>query len=133
MPLSWSISHASSLVHILARGDLEPSQFLKLLQSIDAAKASSYRKLVVLTGLTSTPGPHTLWSLASTVRRRERERAVGPMAVVADSPASQRAASVFIEAARGERLIQSFSSQDQARRWLNSFYAFEGQRRVLSQ
>ena len=133
MPLSWSISHSSSLVHILAKGDLEQAQFSKLLQAIDAAKASSYRKLVVITGVTSTLGPHTLRSLAGTVRRRERERTVGPIAIVADSPVSQRAASVFIEAAHGERLIQSFSSQDQARRWLNSFYAFEGQRRVLSQ
>jgi hypothetical protein len=133
MPLSWSISHPSSLIHILARGDLEPRQFMSLLQAIDAAKASSYRKLVVVSGVTGTPGAHTLRSLAGTVRRRERERTVGPIAIVADSPAAQRAAGVFMDAARGERLIQTFASEGEARRWLNSFYSFEGQGRVLSQ
>ena len=125
MSLSWSISHPSRLIFIVARAELQRSKFITLFQSIDAAKASNYRKLVDVTGLTHKLPAELLRELAGTVRQRERERIVGPIAIVASSAPSVRQATTFIETAQGERLIRSFLDRDEARRWLNSFYAFE--------
>lgn len=130
MALSWSISHPSRLVLVLARADFQSADLMRLLAAIDTAKASSYRKLIDISRLTDSMSPTVLREFAQIVRHRERERTVGPIAIVADSASVTRLANRFADAARGERLIEVFGDQAAARRWLNSFYAYEGDARL---
>jgi len=128
--LSWSISHPSRLVLVLARGDFQSADLMRLLAAIDAAKASSYRKLIDISQLTESMAPTVLREFAGIVRHRERERTVGPIAIVAGAAGASRLANRFADNARGERLIEVFGDHPGARRWLNSFYAFEGDARL---
>jgi hypothetical protein len=130
MTLAWCISHPSRLVLVVAKGDFQPHESARLLRGIDRAKASPYRKIVDVTGLTSRFTADVLRSFASTVRHREEERHVGPIAIVAGSPQSYRQATKLAKQARGSRLIQVFQQQSEARCWLDGFYAHEHLRRV---
>jgi hypothetical protein len=127
MPLSWSISHPSRLVLVLAKGEFRPIDLTRLLASIDAAKASSYRKLIDVSRLTDKVPTGVLRELARVVRQRESERTVGPIAIVAGTTGVTRQANLFADEARRERLIEIFPDQHAARRWLNSFYSYEGE------
>ena len=130
MSLSWCVSHPSRLVLVIAKGEFEQREFTDLLRNIDKAKASAYRKLVDITGLTGRFPAVAIREFARTVRQRERERTVGPIAIVAGSTLAHAHASQFSSQAQGERLIMIFHEQHEARRWLDSFYAFEGTRRL---
>ena len=46
MPLVWSISHPTRSVLVVVRGPLELPHSTGLLQTIDRAKASAYRKII---------------------------------------------------------------------------------------
>jgi hypothetical protein len=96
-----------------------------MLDGIDAANAGSYQKIVDILALTRMPRPSTLHEFAAIVRRRESERVVGPIAIVAQSATAQRYANAFAMLARVERLIRVIPNREEARRWLGSFYAFE--------
>ncbi len=126
MAVAWSISHPSRLVTVVVREEFRPADLIMLLTAIDAAKASSYRKLIDVTRLTVKMPTGIMRELARVVRQRESERTVGPIAIVAGVGAPVRQAIYFADEAQGDRLIQIFADQDTARRWLNSFYAFEG-------
>ncbi len=130
MSLSWCISHPSRLVLVVAKGEFQPHEFGRLLESIDAAKASPYRKIIDVTGLTTKFTADVLGAFASTVRQREEGRKVGPVAIVAGSRQSHAQATQFAEQARLSRLIHVFQQQSEARRWLDRFYAPEDLRRV---
>jgi stage II sporulation SpoAA-like protein len=121
--VAWSISHPLRLVVIVVKGEVKQADFGKVLSSIDSANAGRYQKLVDITAMTSVLQRRTLRELADTVRRREAERAVGPIAIVAPSAKAQRNAKAFAMRARDERLIRVFPNQEEARRWLRSFYA----------
>ena len=123
MSLAWSISHPRRLIVVVAKGELEHRDIALLLQSIDSAKASGYRKLVDITGLTASPRSRLLREIAGIVRQRESERVVGPIAIVAKAGASLRQANAFANRAQVERLIHTFADKAEARRWLDSFYA----------
>jgi len=101
-----------------------------LLSGIDAAKASSYRKIIDLTGLTARFAGSVIRNFAMTVRQRESQRTVGPIAIVAPSTLVHGQATLFAKEATVERLIRVFHEQDDARRWLDGFYAFESVRRL---
>jgi hypothetical protein len=124
MALSWSISHPSRLVLVLARGEFQSVDLMRLLGAIDSAKASSYRKLIDISRLTDSMSPAVLREFAQIVRHRERQRNVGPIAIVASTAGASRLANRFADDARGERLIEIFDNQSAARRWLNNFYAY---------
>src|SRR4051812_23088518 len=122
--MTWSISHPLCLIIIVAKHELRLDAFLKLLQSIDIAKASGYRKIVDISAMADSVPIRTVREIARIVRRRERGLAVGPIAVVAEGDAGLRASEAFAEAAKGQRLIKVFDSRRSARRWLDSFYSF---------
>ena len=105
---------------------------LHVLVAIDATKASSYRKLIDVSRLTTRVSPGVLRELARVVRHRESERTVGPIAIVAGTTGVSRQAHLFADEARRERLIEIFADQQTARRWLNSFYSYEGESRLGS-
>ena len=128
MPVAWSISHPSRLVTVVVKQEFRPADLILVLAAIDAAKANSYRKLIDVTRLAVKVPMGILRELARVVRRRESERVVGPIAIVAGVGAAVRQATYFADEAQGERLIQIFPDQAGARAWLNSFYAFEGER-----
>ena len=130
MPLAWSISHPSRLVMVLAKEEVRPADMMRLLADIDSAKASGYRKLIDVSRLTAEVPTAALRELARVVRRRESERNVGPIAIVAGTSGAARLATVFADEARRERLIEIFPDQPAARRWLNSFYSYEGEARL---
>ena len=129
MPLAWSISHPSRLVLVLAKGEFRPIDLTRLLASIDAARASSYRKLIDVSRLTDKVPTGVLRELARLVRQRESERSVGPIALVAGTTGVTRQATLFADEARHERLIEIFPDQHAARRWLDGFCSSEGQSR----
>ena len=122
MSLSWYISHPRRLMLVVAKGDIQPHDFARLFESIDAAKASPYRKIFDVTGLTTEFTPDMIGIFASWVRQREAEREVGPIAIVAGSPQTHDHATQFAKQARGSRLIQVFQQRQEARRWLEGFY-----------
>jgi hypothetical protein len=92
MPLAWPISHPSRLVLVLAKGEFRPIDLTRLLASIDAAKASSNRKLIDVSRLTDKVPTGVLRELARLVRQRESERSVGPIAIVAGTTGVTRQA-----------------------------------------
>jgi hypothetical protein len=125
MPLSWYISHPCRLILVAAKGDIQPRDFSRLFESIDAAKASPYRKIFDVTGLTTEFTPDMIALFALWVRQREAGRKVGPIAIVAGSPQTRDQATHFAKQARALRLIQVFQHREAARRWLNELYADE--------
>jgi hypothetical protein len=132
MPVAWSISHPSRLITVVVREEFRPADLMLLLTAIDAAKASGYRKLIDVSRLTTKVRPGVLRELARLVRQRESERYVGPIAIVAGARGVMRQANLFADEARRERLIEIFPDQQAARRWLNGFYAYEGEPRLGS-
>src|SRR5258708_15727392 len=82
MAVAWSISHPSRLVTVVVREEFRPADLIMLLTAIDAAKASSYRKLIDVTRLTVKMPTGIMRELARVVRQRESERTVGPIAIV---------------------------------------------------
>ena len=125
MPLSWYISHPCRMILVAATGDIQPRDFARLFESIDAAKASPYRKIFDVTGLTTEFAPDMIALFALWVRQREAERKVGPIAIVAGSPQTHDQATHFAKQARGLRLIQVFQQRQAARRRLDEAYANE--------
>jgi hypothetical protein len=130
MSLSWYISHPRRLIWVVANGDIQPHDFARLFESVDAAKASPYRKVFDVTGLTTEFTPDMIGTFASWVRQREAERKVGPIAIIAGSPQTHDQATHFAKQARGLRLIQVFQQRDEARRWLDGFPAPEDLRPI---
>jgi hypothetical protein len=130
MALSWGISHPYLLVLVVAKGEVRPHEFARLLESIDRANARPYRKIIDVTGLTSMFTADMLRNFASTIRRREDEHVVGPIAIVAGSPEVHDQATQFAKQAQGSRLIRVFQQQSGARRWLDGFYTHEGLNRL---
>jgi hypothetical protein len=127
MSLAWSISHPKHLVVVVAKGDLQHHDIELLLLSIRSAHASGYRKFVDVTRLAIPPRPQTLRQLGGVVHQPESEQAIVPIAIVARKGASLRQANAVAKAAEMKRLIRGFSDKDEARRWLDSFYAFGDQ------
>ena len=125
MPLSWYISHPRRLILVAAKGDIQPHDFTRLFESIDAAKASPYRKIFDVTGLTTEFTSDMIGIFALWVRQREAERKVGLIAIVAGSPGTHDQATHFAKQARGVRLIQVFQECPEARRWLDGLHADE--------
>jgi hypothetical protein len=119
MSLSWYISHPCCLILVVAKGDIQPHDFARLFESIDAAKASPYRKIFDVTGLTTEFTPDMIGIFALWIRQREAERKVGPIAIVAGSPRTHDQATHFAAQARVSRLIQVFQQRQEARRWLD--------------
>ena len=74
MPLSWYISHPRRLILVAAKRDIQPHDFARLFQSIDAAKASPYRKIFDVTGLATEFPPDLIGMFALWIRQREAER-----------------------------------------------------------
>jgi hypothetical protein len=130
MSLSWYTSHPCRLILVVAKGDIQPRDFARLFESIDAAKASPHRKVIDVTGLTTEFTPDMIGTFASWVRQREAERKVGPTAIVAGSSRTHDQATHFAKQARGLRLIQVFRQRQEARRWLDGFSAHEDLRRI---
>jgi hypothetical protein len=130
MSLAWYISHPNRLIWVVAKGDIRSHDFARLFESIDAAKASPYRKVFDVTGLTTEFTPDMIGTFASWVRQREAERKVGPIAIVAGSPHTHDQATHFAKQARGLRLIQVFQQRQEARLWLDQFSAHDGLRRI---
>ena len=124
MSLSWNISHPCRLILVAAKGDIQPRDFARLFESIDAARASPYHKIFDVTGLTTEFTPDMIGMFALWVRQREAERKVGPIAIVAGSPRTHDQAIHFAAQARGARLIQVFQQQQEARRWLDGLPRF---------
>jgi hypothetical protein len=125
MSLSWYISHPRRLILVAAKGDVRPHDFARLFESIDAAKASPYRKVFDVTGLTTEFTPDMIGIFALWVRQREAEHKVGPIAIVAGSPRTHDQATHFAKQARGARLIQVFQQRQEAHQWLDGLLADE--------
>ena len=125
MSLSWYISHPRRLILVAAKGDVRPHDFARLFESIDAAKASPYRKVFDVTGLTTEFTPGMIGIFALWVRQREAERKVGPIAIVAGSPWTHDQATHFAKQARGARLIQVFQQPQEPHQWLDGLLADE--------
>jgi hypothetical protein len=120
MPLSWCISHPCRLVIAVAKGELEPHDMMEFIVAIDAANARSYRKMVDVTGVTMKVSADSIRRLAGLMLRREQESEVGPIGVVAGSPAVHRQAVLFARQAQRYRLIRIFHEQHDARKWLDA-------------
>jgi hypothetical protein len=116
----------------LGRGRVSLAELLRLLESIDAADASSYRKIIDISRLARGVPKEVMKEVASLVRQREITRSVGPIAIVAGSASTHRQATWFANQAQGERLIRIFPDQHEAYKWLDSFHAFEGEPRLAS-
>jgi hypothetical protein len=120
MPLSWSISHPSRLVIAIAKGDLEPTDMMDLVLSVDGANARSYRKMIDVTGVTAKFSADKIRRFAELIRQREDESEVGPIGVVAGSPDVHRQAILFAKQAQRHRPIKVFHEQHDARKWLDA-------------
>ena len=125
MPLSWNISHPCRLILVVAKGDIQPPDFARLLESIDAVKTSPYCKVFDVTGLTTEFTADMIGIFVSWVHQREAKRQVGPIAIVAGSPQTYNQATHFAKQTQGLRLIQVFRQRQKARRWLDGFPACE--------
>ncbi len=132
MTLAWSVSHPLRLVKVVARGQSTFDDMQRLVQSIDAAKAGGYRKIIDIDRVTQAAPPRMMREFARILRRREAEGAAGPLAIVAATDAARRQALAFAAAARGPRLIEVFATEADARRWLDSFYSFEDGKTLTS-
>ncbi|HTR85582.1 MAG TPA: hypothetical protein VMI56_13970 [Reyranella sp.] len=125
MPLQWTISHPQRLVLAVAKGEVAPHEFSSYVGAIDQAKASGYRKMFDITGLTGQLGDSLLQSVGRAVQEKAREEAIGPIAIVATSDDAYRQAAAYADFARVERPLRIFRELHEARRWLDSFVAQE--------
>jgi len=125
MPLVWSISHPTRFMQVVVRGAVNGPRLTDLLQTIDRAKAGGYRKIIDV----RFPGAaRTMRALAAAVREDTAEE--GPIAIVSRSATARMEGQQIADRAEGSRLIKVFSDGDEARRWLNGFYAFEKDKRL---
>jgi hypothetical protein len=130
MPLVWSISHPTRSVLVVVRGPLELPHLTGLLQTIDRAKASAYRKIIDIRYSRYPSSASTIRSFADIVQKRENDCEVGPIAIVSRLIAARTGALLFADLAQSKRLIKVFAERENARRWLDSFYAYGGAKPV---
>jgi hypothetical protein len=120
MPLSWTISHPQRLVIAVARGEVAPHEFGAYLTAM--RPVGGYRKMFVVSGVSSVFESALLKSVARAVRDHAARERLGPFAVVADDEAAYASALAYAETVQGlERPIRIFREQHEARRWLDSF------------
>lgn len=121
VPLQWTISHPQRLVLAVAKGEVAPHEFSNYLAAIDDAKASGYRKMFDITGLTGELGDSLLRSVGRAVQERAREVTIGPIAIVATSDEAYFQAVAYADFAKVDRPLRIFRELHEARRWLDSF------------
>ena len=120
MPLQWDISHSKRLVVAVAKGEMRPGSMIKFLAQLDAEGARPYAKLFGVDKLVATFSDESVMALANLVRDRERESAVGPIAIVTNDDATFEQACLFAEIAELVRPIRVFREWHEARRWIRS-------------
>ena len=123
MPVQWTVSHPTRLVVAVARGDLGLADIEGYLDEVVASDTLAYRKIFDLTDATPLLDDDALMALGARIRAYRALGEIGPLAIVATTPASHEQAHIFAALAEANRPIQIFRDLDEARRWLDGLPA----------
>jgi hypothetical protein len=116
MPVRWNIDPSRRLVEVVAEGDSDVSEFVSLMDAIEAANAVSYKKLIDVRLLTGRLHGGNIGSMAERIARQKN---AGPFAVLVASGGPQDGlARLFVLIAEAQSRARVFRVEEEAREWL---------------
>ncbi|HZP98946.1 MAG TPA: hypothetical protein VFB13_05365 [Reyranella sp.] len=119
MPVNWTISHPTRLVLAVARDSVGLVDMQEYLDAVVVDGAMPYRKIFDLTHGTLDLDDKEMMILGARIRAYARTSKMGPLAIVASSPAAYERARMYMTLAGADRPMQLFSELHLARKWLD--------------
>ena len=123
MPVTWTISHQAELVLAVCRDKVGLTDIQDYLDAVVVEDALPYRKIFDIThgelGLDDTD----MMALGARIRAYAATSKMGPLALVASTPAAYERARLYMALAGADRPMQVFRELHQARKWLDEFAA----------
>ena len=120
MPVTWTISHATRTVTVVARDKVSLIDMQAYLDDVMVAGAMGYRKVFDLTQSDLDLDEPDLMALAARVRAYASTTPMGPLALVAATPDSYIQARLYMNLAGADRPMQLFSDAASVRKWLDA-------------
>jgi hypothetical protein len=118
MPLFWTIDSKAQMFAAEAEGHVTLAEAMELLETMAAAKALSYRKLVDGRRAVSAMPPHEILELCVKIRSYHDRPDLGALAIVGTAEQTVIFSRLLGALAAGNRPFKIFATPRQARRWL---------------
>jgi|SRR5579872_6234873 len=119
MPVRWTIDHSQQFVEIAAEGPTQTSDFVKMLDALEAENAVPYKKLLDVTQIVARMTGEDLPAVAERVARNRKRS--GPFAViVAPSGPQDGLARLFVLLAEAQGHGRVFRDPAEARQWIKT-------------
>jgi len=126
MPVQWTISHTTRLVIAVAKDELCLRDIETYLDGVVTADALGYRKIFDLTNAVPQLEDDDMMALGARIRAYRSLGPIGPLAIVARTPASQERARMFAALADADRPVKIFRELHKARQWLDELDTLPG-------
>jgi len=120
MPIQWTISKPTRLVVAVAKGALTRRDIEDYLDGVVVADALSYRKIFDTTHAEAGLSDDDMMALGARIRAYATTGEMGPLAIVATTPAGFERAHLFAALADARRPIKIFRELHEARQWLDA-------------
>ena len=118
MPISYSISHAARMVVASGEGDVSASDLQDALMAVMRENAIPYAKLIDMTFAPLTLRRAGIRAVAERMKLFNKDRKVGPLAVVVASELAKEMIEQFDELVEADRPLKIFADAASARAWL---------------
>ena len=119
MSVTWTISHPSRLVLAVARDSVSLEEMQEYLDAVVVEGALPYRKIFDVTHGGFELSDKDMMMLGARIRAYGTTSKMGPLAIVAGTPASYERARLYMTLASADRPMQLFSELHLARKWLD--------------
>jgi hypothetical protein len=119
MAIRFDVVHLERLVVAVLWETQTPEDFARYLAELYRQSALSYRKLFDIRFVPAVPFEEGIASVGDQVMAYAKDRALGPIAIVADRSWLREAADRFAQHAKADRPLRWFWEAATARAWLD--------------
>ena len=119
MPLNWTIDSKERLFSAVGEGEVALADAMSLLDTLAAAGALSYRKLLDGRAVYSSMSGEELLAVCAKIRAHHEQGPVGALAIVCTAEQTTTFARLLGALAAADRPIKMFASLRQAQAWLD--------------
>ena len=119
MPIQWTISHSHRLVVAVCKDTVSRTDIEGYLDNVVVTDTLPYRKIFDMTNAVMELSDDDMMALGARIRAYAGLANMGPLALVASSPASYERARLFAVLADARRPLKIFAELHTARQWLD--------------
>jgi hypothetical protein len=120
MPLEWKIHHPDRMVDAFAKGSVDLADIECYLDDVMVSDALPYRKLFDTSQAASAVSDEDMMMLGARMSAYTGLGPIGPLAIVAPTPALRQQARLFAVLAPADRPLKIFKTTKAARKWLEA-------------